>query len=181
MALTKQRKGLKKHEEQLYAPSEPDVNEDFSKLYKVCCVLSRTPYTTFTAGTLTYHSVKWPIQKLGSDYSLTVPPPYSTDIRLDVAIDLSNILCKLPDSMKIIYEKADPKKLINLMLPEGVISSEARKVAAVFWLWLCVTDGKSYTKILSLHYPDLTILCVDILEAMKKDEDFAQGSKLRVF
>ncbi|KAF8418980.1 hypothetical protein EV426DRAFT_709489 [Tirmania nivea] len=142
----------KRHEESSYSPSEP---EGFSELYQLCCVLSRIPHTAVTADNSAYYSVKWPIQKLGSEYSLTVPPPYSADIRLDVAIDLSDLLCKLPDSMKIIYEKADPKMLINLMLPEGIICSEARKVAAAFWLWLCVTD--------------------DILEAMIKDEDFVQG------
>ncbi|RPB22706.1 hypothetical protein L211DRAFT_869186 [Terfezia boudieri ATCC MYA-4762] len=151
----RRQKRLKKHKEPSYSLSEPDVSEGYSELYRVCCVLSRIPLTTFTAGNSTYHSVKWPVQKLGSNYALTVPSPYSTDIRLDVAIDLSDLLCKLPDTMKTIYEKADPKKLINLMLPEGVIGKEARKVAAAFWLWLCITD--------------------DILEAMEMDEDFVQG------
>jgi len=152
MAVAKQKR-LKKHEKPSYSPTEP---EGSSELYKICCVLSRIPDTAFTAGNSTYHSVRWPIQKLGSDYALTIPPPYSTNIRLDVAIDLSDLLCKLPDSMKIIYEKADPKKLINLMLPEGVIGMEARKVAAAFWLWLCITDGESYIATPIFHYHDLT-------------------------
>jgi len=138
MASTRQQK---KHEEPPSSPSKSVVSKE---LYKICCALSRIPHTTFAVGNSTYHSVKWPIQKLRSDYALIVPPPYNTDIRLDVAIDLSDLLYKLPDSMKIIYEKADPKKLINLMLPEGVIDSEARKVAAAFWLWLCIVDGEPY-------------------------------------
>ncbi|KAF8467317.1 hypothetical protein BDZ91DRAFT_141473 [Kalaharituber pfeilii] len=56
--------------------------------------------------------------------------------------------------MKMVYTKADPKKLINLMLPGRVICDEARKVAAIFWLWLCITD--------------------DILENMN-DQDFSKG------
>lgn len=88
------------------------------------------------------HSITWPVQKLQAEYGLIVPPPYHKDIKGDGHIDLSDFIDKLPESMKGIYHKANPERLINLMLPEGVICQEARKVAATFWLWLCITDGE---------------------------------------
>lgn len=63
-------------------------------------------------------------------------------MKTDGNIDLNDFLAKLPQPMKVIYEKADPEKLINLMLPIGIICKEARRVAAAFWVWLCVTDGE---------------------------------------
>lgn len=118
------------------------VKQPSSNLFQICCALSRLSPTTSTADNLECHSVKWPVQKLGCEYGLTIPPPYHTEIKPNVAIDLTEFLGKLPDSMKLIYEKTDPKKLINLMLPEGAVCDEARKVAAAFWLWLCITDGE---------------------------------------
>ena len=112
------------------------------ELLQICCLLARVPQNTHRAENHPFHTVSWPVQKLRCNYRLIVPPPYSSRMKTDGNIDLNDFLAKLPQPMKVIYEKADPEKLINLMLPIGIICKEARRVAAAFWVWLCVTDGE---------------------------------------
>ena len=112
------------------------------ELLQICYSLARVQQTTYKTENHLFHTVSWPVQKLRCNYSLTVPPPYNSHMKTDGNIDLNDFLAKIPQSMKIIYEKADPEKLINLMLPIGIICNEARRLAATFWVWLCVTDGE---------------------------------------
>ena len=111
------------------------------ELLQICCSLARIPQTTHRTENHLFHTVSWPVQRLRRSYSLTVPPPYNTHMKTDGSIDLKDFLAKLPQPMKVIYEKAGPEKLINLMLPASIICNEARRIAATFWVWLCVTDG----------------------------------------
>jgi hypothetical protein len=57
--------------------------------------------------------------------------------------DIKDVTLQLPLRAQEIIAKADPSALVERMLPSGVISSEARYIAACFWAWLCVIDGQS--------------------------------------
>lgn len=59
-------------------------------------------------------------------------------------IDLTDFLAMLPDKAVPIIEKTDPSVLIRKMFPVSMTAPGARYVAACFWSWLCVIDGKLF-------------------------------------
>ena len=58
------------------------------------------------------------------------------------AIDLSNFLAGLPAVAAPTVKKTNPEDLVERMFPSWATSYGARHVAACFWSWLCVLDGK---------------------------------------
>ena len=79
---------------------------------------------------------------------MIVPPPYYTspgakDPTGDPnRVDLSDFLGRLPCKAVPIIERTDPAVLISKMFPASMTAPGARYVAACFWSWLCVIDGK---------------------------------------
>ena len=81
-------------------------------------------------------------------HTMILPPPYHTSLcTKDRAedknrVDLSHFLGRLPCSAVPIIERTVPAVLISKMFPASMTSPGARYVAACFWSWLCVLDGK---------------------------------------
>ena len=84
-------------------------------------------------------------------HTIVLPPSYQmfftaeSSIRESAEIDLSQFLIRLPRKAKTIIERTDPEGLISKMFPFPVTKPGARYVAACFWSWLCVLDGKPYS------------------------------------
>ena len=74
-------------------------------------------------------------------HQLKLPPSIVNKIHPRRFIDVNEFRDGMPKRMEDSYMKAIPEELINYMLPLEIIGVEARKVAAVFWLWLCFVDG----------------------------------------
>ena len=85
---------------------------------------------------------------LRQEYSLKLPLPLNRvslagDIRPATStIDLSGFLAGLPLVTVPTIKKTNPEDLIEKMFPCWATSDGARHVAACFWSWLCVLDGK---------------------------------------
>lgn len=59
-------------------------------------------------------------------------------------IDLTSFLVGLPGVAAPTVRKTNPEDLIERMFPSWATSCGARHVAACFWSWLCVLDGKPH-------------------------------------
>ena len=87
-------------------------------------------------------------ERLRLDYAIILPLPLSSaslvgDIRpVASTIDLSGFLAGLPGVAAPTIKKTNPEDLIERMFPPWATSYAARHVAACFWSWLCVLDGK---------------------------------------
>ena len=57
-------------------------------------------------------------------------------------IDLTGFLAGLPGIAAPTVKKTNPEDLIERMFPCRLFPHGARHVAACFWSWLCVLDGK---------------------------------------
>ena len=81
---------------------------------------------------------------------MNVPLPVSKaslagDIRsVASSIDLTSFLAGLPRVATPTVKKTNPEDLIERMFPSWAIPCGARHVAACFWSWLCVLDGKPH-------------------------------------
>ena len=81
-------------------------------------------------------------------HTMILPPPYHTflsekDPTGDAnRVDLSGFLGRIPCKAVPIIERTDSAVLISRMFPVSVTAPGARYVAACFWSWLCVIDGK---------------------------------------
>ena len=81
-------------------------------------------------------------------HTMILPPPYQTslgarDLTGDTKrVNLSGFLGRLPCKAVPIIERTDPELLISKMFPASMTAPGARYVAACFWSWLCVIDGK---------------------------------------
>ncbi len=81
-------------------------------------------------------------------HTMILPPPYHTspgakDPTGDKnRVDLSHFIGRLPCKAVPIIERTDPAVLISKMFPVSMTAPGARYVAACFWSWLCVIDGK---------------------------------------
>ena len=74
-------------------------------------------------------------------------------MRAASAIDLGQFLAGLPGVATPTVKKTNPEDLVDRMFPSWATPSGARHLAACFWSWLCVLDGK-------LHYDTCQILLV---------------------
>lgn len=113
-----------------------------SLLLSVTCRLARIDQAApreNLAGSL--HHIEWPVSKFQRSYRLLVPPP-CTETPPETFTDIGNFTDKIPERMRAVHQKANPEKLVGLMLPEQIICPEAREIGAIFWLWLCITDGR---------------------------------------
>ena len=85
---------------------------------------------------------------LNRSYMIVVPLPCSSILSCDRlpsgsrGIDLSNFLINLPTLATPIIRRANPEALIDRMLPVSIFPTGARHIAACFWAWLCVLDGR---------------------------------------
>ena len=83
-------------------------------------------------------------------HTMIIPPPYHTclgaiDPTEDTSrVDLSAFLVRLPCKAVPIVERTDPAVLISKMFPVSMTAPAGRYVAACFWSWLCVIDGKLF-------------------------------------
>ena len=81
---------------------------------------------------------------------MNVPLPLSKgslagDIRsVTSSIDLTGFLAGLPEVATPTVKKTNPEDLVERMFPSWAIPCGARHVAACFWSWLCVLDGKPH-------------------------------------
>ena len=81
-------------------------------------------------------------------HTIILPPPYHTCLGANNPtgdtnrVDLSGFLGRLPSKAVPIIERTDPAILISKMFPASMTAPGARYVAACFWSWLCVIDGK---------------------------------------
>lgn len=97
-------------------------------------------------------------QRLRQGYTLILGLPLSSasqvgDVRCPAfAIDLSNFLAALPAVAAPTVKKTNPEDLIERMFPFWATSSGARHVAACFWSWLCVLDGKLHCDTCQKHF-----------------------------
>ena len=67
------------------------------------------------------------------------------DIRSETSsIDLTDFLAGLPEVATPTVRKTNPEDLVERMFPSWAIPCGARHVAACFWSWLCVLDGKPH-------------------------------------
>ena len=116
--------------------------QQHSQLHNICMVLSRIVKAQLTAGANNgTQRASFKVESLGREFVLVLPAPMGKLIAAESDINLGSIVDRLTNKMKVIYKKADPATLINNMLPQGVICTDVRIVAAAFWLWLCITDG----------------------------------------
>ena len=60
------------------------------------------------------------------------------------SIDLTDFLAGLPEVATPTVKKTNPEDLVERMFPSWAIPCGARHVAACFWSWLCVLDGKPH-------------------------------------
>lgn len=96
--------------------------------------------------------------KLRQEYTLILGLPLSSasqvgDFRCPAStIDLSNFLAALPAVAAPTVKKTNPEDLIERMFPSWATSSGARHVAACFWSWLCVLDGKLHCDTCQKHF-----------------------------
>ena len=60
------------------------------------------------------------------------------------SIDLTSFLAGLPGVATPTVKKTNPEDLVERMFPSWAIPCGARHVAACFWSWLCVLDGKPH-------------------------------------
>lgn len=83
-------------------------------------------------------------------HTMILPSPYHTSLGTKGPtedtnmVDLSGFLSRLPCKAVPIVERTDPAVLISKMFPASMTAPGARYVAACFWSWLCVLDGKPY-------------------------------------
>ena len=83
-------------------------------------------------------------------HTMILPQPYHTclgaiDPTGDTSrVDLSAFLARLPCKAVPIIERTDPAVLISKMFPVSMTTPGGRYVAACFWSWLCVIDGKLF-------------------------------------
>lgn len=87
-------------------------------------------------------ALSFPVNTLNKNAELKIIMPTHRPGEPDselVADFVSSFDC---DVLKIL-KKANPELLAQLMLPKDLVGHEAQKIAACFWLWLCVVDGKS--------------------------------------
>ena len=81
-------------------------------------------------------------------HTMVLPPPCPTSLDAKDPtgdrnrLDLSGFLGGLPRKAVPIIERTDPAVLISKMFPASMTAPGARYVAACFWSWLCVIDGK---------------------------------------
>jgi hypothetical protein len=61
-------------------------------------------------------------------------------------VNVSESYLLIPAAFPII-QKANPEDLAGRMLPAGLMPSGARFVAACFWSFLCIIDGKATVKL----------------------------------
>lgn len=62
-------------------------------------------------------------------------------------IDLSAFLDDLPSTVEPIIKKTSPETLVERMFPALTSHHGARYLAACFWCWLCILDGKLHLDI----------------------------------
>ena len=88
-------------------------------------------------------------EALDQDYAMIIPSLSGNSTSLVGSslqghdrIDLSSFMCNLPAYAESIIDRASPVDLVNQMFPPSIALPGARYVAACFWSWLCVLDGK---------------------------------------
>lgn len=97
-------------------------------------------------------------QRLRQGYTLILGLPLSSasqlgDVRCPAStIDLGNFLAALPAVAAPTVKKTNPEGLIGRMFPSWATSSGARHLAACFWSWLCVLDGKLHCDTCQKHF-----------------------------
>ena len=88
--------------------------------------------------------------ELRQAHNIILPRPYHTSLGAKDStgdtdrLDLSGFLARLPCKAVPIIERTDPVVLISKMFPVSMTAPGARYVAACFWSWLCVIDGKQF-------------------------------------
>ena len=88
--------------------------------------------------------------ELRQAHTMILPRPYHTFLGAQDStgdtdrVDLSGFLARLPCKAVSIIERTDPAVLISKMFPVSMTAPGARYVAACFWSWLCVIDGKQF-------------------------------------
>ena len=81
-------------------------------------------------------------------HTMILPPPYHTSLGAKAPtgdtsrVDLSAFLAMVPCKAVPIIERTDPAVLISKMFPVSMTAPGGQYVAACFWSWLCVIDGK---------------------------------------
>ena len=88
--------------------------------------------------------------ELRQAHTMILPRPYHTSLGAKEStgdtdrVDLSDFLAGFPCKVVPIIERTDPVVLISKMFPVSMTAPGARYVAACFWSWLCVIDGKQF-------------------------------------
>ena len=120
-----------------------------ASLRMVVSVLQKASLYMFASKALAYGVPKAVYDsEIRQIHTMTLPPPYRTSPsaqdhpRDTYRVDLSGFLDRLPCKAVPIIERTDPVVLISEMFPAPITTPGARYVAACFWSWLCVLDGK---------------------------------------
>ena len=81
-------------------------------------------------------------------HTMILPSPYHTFVSAKApigdisSVDLSAFLAMVPCKAVPIIERTNPAVLISKLFPVSMTAPGGRYVAACFWSWLCVIDGK---------------------------------------
>jgi hypothetical protein len=86
---------------------------------------------------------------LGKAYELVLPhngfpSAFASDALEEQIVrkKFQSFVLQLPMFVQDIVRSADPRGLVNRMLPSGLVPPGARYIATCFWAWLCIIDGE---------------------------------------
>ena len=88
------------------------------------------------------------VEILDCKYTILLPHPYKSGIPKNAILqspilDIWSFTINLPPTAMAIINRANPRDLIDRMLPASVFPAGTRYIASCFWSWLCVIDGES--------------------------------------
>lgn len=88
------------------------------------------------------------VKILDYNYTILLPRPYRYRIPKNAILQSSvaniwSFTINLPPTAMSIINRANPRDLIDRMLPVYVFPAGTRYIASCFWSWLCVLDGES--------------------------------------
>ncbi|RPA81049.1 hypothetical protein BJ508DRAFT_326880 [Ascobolus immersus RN42] len=85
--------------------------------------------------------VSFPVKTLDKEAKLLVHRPVHHAGAPDTEL-VEDFVGSFVHDVQRIQKKANPELLAQLMLPKDIVGREAQKLAASFWLWLCVVDDE---------------------------------------